>query len=91
MKNSLNGYRPTTGFAAIYLMSKTEYEKLYITGFTFFRTPYQSDYKNVNIETERKSIQQANYHSVEIEYNCFKNIFNNSTNIIIDEGMKEIM
>jgi len=34
----LHGFRSTTGFAALYFLSKTDFKKLYITGFTFCKT-----------------------------------------------------
>ncbi|MHA8106361.1 glycosyltransferase family 29 protein [Aquirufa sp. 5-AUSEE-100C1] len=88
----LGGYRPTTGFAALYLMSRAEYKQLYITGFTFYRTPYQDEYKIVDsIEDFKNIIDKNKIHNTEYEYEWFKKKYITSPNMMIDDGLKKIL
>ena len=88
---ALKGYRTTTGFAAIYLMSKVNYKKLYITGFTFFRTKHQAGYNDkVSIDQVRENIKKFNLHNPDMEFEYFQDICLNMNNIEIDKGMKDI-
>ncbi|MCT1526946.1 glycosyltransferase family 29 protein [Sphingobacterium hotanense] len=92
LKNELEGFRTTTGFAAIYLASKIRYSKMFVTGFTFFRTPHQSGYiDSVRIEEIRSNIKERNFHNPDVEFELFKKLYSSRTNIEIDKPMKDLM
>lgn len=92
IENDLLGHRTTTGFAAIYLASKQKYSKLFITGFTFFRTPHQKGYNDsVLIEEVRENIKSRNFHNPEVEFKYFVEHILKLDSIEIDSGMQEIV
>ena len=87
----LKGFRTTTGFAAIYLMTKVKFKRLYITGFTFFKTPHQAGYNdNVSIDLVRENIKKFKHHNPDLEYEYFKKAILKVQNIEIDKGMESI-
>lgn len=87
----LNGYNATTGFAAIYLMSKVRCNKLYITGFTFLRTPHSKGYNEYSHTDIKNKIAKGGFHNIDFEYEWFKNYYHeNSNRVEIDNGMKLI-
>lgn len=91
MVSDLEGFRPTTGFAAIHLISKTNYKKLYITGFTFFRTPYQKGYNDrVDFTKVKNHIEKAQNHNINNEYKWFVRNYQLMPNLEVDKVMKKI-
>ena len=68
------GLRPTIGFTALYGALFAECQELYITGFTFFKTPYAKGYRDnlIDLEKNRKHVKTHGIHDADLEYELFK-------------------
>lgn len=88
-------FRPTTGFCALKLAIEADFAELFITGFTFFRTPYGDGYRDAlkDMEANRKHIEKENHHSPEIEYQEFKKMLteNARKNICTDDTLQHML
>ena len=88
-------FQPTIGYAAIYSALNSECETLFITGFTFFQTPYSPGYRDHLIDMERnmKHIQQQGIHDIKLEFRLFRKNLETSPckNIIIDPRLEELI
>ncbi|CEN34767.1 glycosyltransferase family 29 protein [Capnocytophaga cynodegmi] len=88
---TLKGYNATTGFATIYLISKINYKKLYVTGFTFLRTPHCKGYNEYSYNELKAKVEKVGFHKIDFEYEWFKEFYYaNLHKVEIDEGMKLI-
>jgi hypothetical protein len=91
----LNGYRPTVGFTALsYLMNNANFRELYVTGFTFYRTPFGSGYRDHIQDPEKAKafILEQGYHNIDLEFEAFKNLFNSTRkNILLDDTLAAII
>ncbi len=88
-------FRPTTGFCALKMSVEADFSELFITGFTFFKTPYGSGYRDAlkDVETNKKYINDSNIHNPDIEYEQFKVILvaNRHKRITTDIQLKQIL
>ena len=87
--------RPTIGYTALYAALNSECEMLFISGFTFFKTPYSGGYR-VQLADVNKSLnhlQKEGYHDVELEYSLFKeNLkFKKCKTLLLDDKLNEIL
>lgn len=88
---------PTTGLQAVLHLMSTDFKELHITGFTFFRTSYISDYTNLEInnseESRKKQIEKSGSHSYDGELNLFIKHYNLNKfkNIYLDRNIIEII
>ena len=87
--------RPTVGFTALYSVLNSGCNTVFITGFTFFKTPYADGYRDNLKEMEKniEHIQEQGIHDIELEYDLFKeNVkVTNCRHLILDEKLKEIL
>jgi hypothetical protein len=77
----MSGFIPTTGFATLYYLLKTNFKELHIIGFTFLKTGYLKGYNSI----VNKSIEfyiKKNHHNPEIEMTILREIINSSNNKI---------
>lgn len=92
--NSLDDYRPSTGFAAIYMILQSQFKELYVSGFTFFKTPHVKGYKEGienNVEVN-ELIKKFNIHNPENEYKLFKKLVKSSNkNIKMDNVLNQLI
>lgn len=79
---------PTTGFSAIYLLSRVNYQKIYITGFTFYKTPYRKGYNES--KSYKQLLTSMKDHDPDMEYNVVKQIYENKKNIEVDKVLEAI-
>jgi hypothetical protein len=88
-------FRPTTGFFALLTLLQSEFSELYITGFTFFRTPYADGYRDAlkDVAVNQKYIAESKQHDPDIEYREFRNLLqlNKHKNIVMDETLASIV
>jgi hypothetical protein len=88
-------FRPTTGFCALKLALESDFKELFITGFTFFKTPYGDGYRDSlkDVAVNQKYIKDSNMHSPDIEYEEFKKMLgkNASKNIMVDRDLRLIL
>nr|WP_315170129.1 glycosyltransferase family 29 protein [uncultured Flavobacterium sp.] len=82
---------PTTGFTAINTVFNCKPKELYITGITFFKTPHNTEYRNMNNEVLKKTLDINKNHTAEVEYLYIKNLYLRYPSIIKpDNTLKQI-
>lgn len=92
--HSLNNYRPSTGFAALYIILQAQFKELYITGFTFFKTPHIKGYRE-EVENHNEAIElikKFNIHNPENEFQLFSKMVKSSKgNIGMDRTLSGLI
>lgn len=92
---SLDGFRPTIGISSLSYILESDFSELYITGFTFYKTPFGEGYRDHMKEGHKalSVIKEAGLHDPEKEFEAFCNTFkkNRAKNIIVDETLKSIL
>ena len=80
---------PTVGFYALASALMAETEELYVTGFSFFQTPYGKNYRRdlENLAANKKHIIEQNLHEPNLELKLFKEFLRKSPSkrIILDD------
>ena len=88
-------HHPTRGFYALYLALMSPSPQIFITGFTFFKTPYAKGYRDnlLDMEANRIHILSQGLHDTDLEYNKFLRLLHKSTakNIFIDNKLYDIL
>ena len=74
IRKELGGYTPTVGFAALMALLMSDCEEIYITGFTFFKTPYADGYRKefTDLEENKKHLDKQGLHNPDLEFKAFK-------------------
>jgi hypothetical protein len=69
----LGQYRPTIGFCALMTTMECDFAELYLTGFTFFRTPFGAGYRKElsKVVEVRKFISDQGLHNPDLELATF--------------------
>ncbi len=92
---SLGGFRPTIGFCGLTSILETDFSELYITGFTFYKTPFGEGYRDHMKDADQalRYIKEAGIHDPEKEFEVFCNVFrrNRKKNIVLDDTLKSIL
>ncbi len=87
--------RPTVGFTALYASLISECSELFITGFTFFKTPYAQGYRDhlIDLEENTKHLQKQGIHDIELEFKLFKMfLFESRCGIVkLDDKLEAIL
>jgi hypothetical protein len=95
MQKPFGRLRPTIGYAALYNVLNSPFKEVYITGFTFFKTPYGKGYRDdlVDMEANKKHIASQNIHDPEIEFKEFLKIIERQKDkaILFDETLQSIV
>ncbi|MCB7480615.1 glycosyltransferase family 29 protein [Christiangramia sediminis] len=90
-----NVLKPTIGFSGLYSALNSECKELYITGFTFWKTPYAKGYRDhvIDLEENKKHFKKQGVHDADLEYQLFKNELKTSLckSIVLDEKLTEII
>lgn len=93
--NQFGDYHPTRGFYALNSVLQSSCKEIFITGFTFFKTPYAEGYRdNIrDMKANEKHIQDQGVHNVDLEYNNFLKLLKNTPtqNIKVDEKLYAII
>lgn len=86
---------PTVGFSALYTVLNSGCKEVYITGFTFFKTPYADDYRDEvkDVEKNTKFMKKQGFHNPDLELREFMTQAkeNKEINIIMDEALTSIV
>ncbi|MCM4157113.1 glycosyltransferase family 29 protein [Gramella sp. AN32] len=88
---------PTVGFSALHTVLNSNCKEVYITGFTFFKTPYAVDYRNqlINMEANQKHIKTQGLHNPDLELVQFikqvEKLKNSDPIIILDSALTDIV
>ncbi|MCB7480617.1 glycosyltransferase family 29 protein [Christiangramia sediminis] len=89
-----DGYGPTNGFRAIHMVLNSKPKKVFITGFTFYKTPYADGYRDQlkDMEVNSKHMKERGAHNPEIEFSNFLKLIRNSdAELIYDSKLKIIV
>ncbi|UII23876.1 glycosyltransferase family 29 protein [Fulvivirga ligni] len=88
-------YHPTRGFYALSAALESNCKEVFITGFTFFKTPYAEGYRdNIrDMKENEKHIQNQGLHNVDLEYNNFLKLLQNTPikNVKVDKKLYAII
>lgn len=88
--NILESHVPTTGFVALKTIFDSNPRELFITGFSFFKTPMNSEYRQFTKEEFNLLITDT-HHNHDLEFKYIKRIYEQNPNIIkIDDGLKTL-
>lgn len=91
----LQGARPTIGFTALsYIIQEWNFSELYITGFTFYRTPFGAGYRDhmQSPEKVRSFMTDQGLHNVDLEFETFVNLWKSSPKkILVDRTLEGIL
>lgn len=98
LKNNFGTVVPTVGYSALYTILNSNCKEIFITGFTFFKTPYANDYRDhlKDMESNKKHIKNQGLHNPDLELSEFikqKRIIEKqtSTKVILDKALKNII
>ncbi|MCH7339009.1 glycosyltransferase family 29 protein [Acinetobacter higginsii] len=80
---------PTTGFTAINTIFNCKPKELYITGFTFSKTPNNKLYRDITLENLNEIWGVSKAHDVEREYVYIKNIYNKNRGVVKVDAVLE--
>lgn len=86
---AIRPYGPTTGFIAINTIFNCSPKELYLTGITFFKTPHNKSYRNVQFR-DIAVLKKQNKHDVDAEYEYIKKLYFNHSIIKPDIILEEI-
>ncbi len=88
---------PTVGFSALHTVLNSKCSEVYITGFTFFKTPYAVDYRNqlTSMEANQEHIKNQGLHNPDLELEQFilqlESLDNLDIKIILDPALNNIV
>ncbi len=96
LKNEFpSSLKPTIGLTALFTILQTKCKEVYITGFTFFKTPYAQGYRDhlVDMKANANHIKDQGQHDVNLEYKIFKHLLKISPcmRIEMDQKLKTIL
>jgi hypothetical protein len=87
-------WKPTMGYCALYTIINSNFSECYLTGFTFFRTPYASGYRDelINMDKNKEHIKSQGIHDPDLEFELFIKSLkeNNHKNIKMDTQLTAI-
>jgi len=93
--NVLDGVKPTIGFCALYSILESDFDELYISGFTFFKTGFGDGYRDHIKETAkaRDYLANAKLHNPDREYAAFLRLkeSHSGKRIILDDSLQHII
>lgn len=90
-------WTPTVGYSALYSVLNAPFKELYITGFTFFKTPYANDYRDhfKNMDSNNEHIKKQGIHNPDLELKEFikelKLAKIRNSNISMDSALSNIV
>lgn len=97
MTREFSQWTPTIGYSALFIALNAPYREIFITGFTFFKTPYANDYRDhfKDMERNKEHIRNQAIHNPDIELKQFikeLNIaFKKNPNIKMDRTLSNIV
>lgn len=91
---SFGKWIPTVGFSALYTVLNSGCKEVYITGFTFFKTPYAKDYRDdlKDVEKNNQFMKKQGFHNPDLELEQFIDQVekNSETKIMMDDALTSI-
>lgn len=91
----LKSYVPTVGFSALMAVLMSDCAEIYITGFTFFKTPYQVGYRRELTDPvkNQRHLEKQGVHNPDLEFEVFKKYLDLTSceNIKIDKALSALI
>ena len=91
----LGKFRPTIGFTALsYVIQEVQFNELFITGFTFYRTPFGKGYRDhmQSPEKVRSFMTNQGLHDVDLEFATFVKLLGSChRRVILDPTLDGIL
>ena len=91
----MGNFVPTVGFSALMSVLQANFKEVFITGFTFFKTPYAIGYRDHFLEKEanKQHIKNQGLHNPDLEFEVFRQEIKNSFSrkIILDNQLEQIL
>lgn len=74
-------WTPTIGFSALHSVLSSPCSELFISGFTFFKTPYAQGYRDhlLSPEANKAHIKKQGLHNPDLEFELFKRLLETSS------------
>ncbi len=97
MTRNFGAWTPTVGYSGLYSVLHSGCSEIYITGFTFFKTPYANDYRDhlQNLNNNNEHIKNQGLHNPDLEFKEFlrnlDEIKPKDTHIILDPMLLKII
>ncbi len=88
------GFKPTNGFRALHMVLTSEAKEVYITGMTFFKTPYKQGYRDhvLDLKVIKKELKENGLHSPDLEFKLFLMLLKKSKgNVLMDSTLEAII
>ncbi len=86
---------PTVGYSALYTVLNSKCKEVFITGFTFFKTPYANDYRDhlKDMKANENHLKKQGIHDPDLEFELFKKELHSgeSQQICMDARLSEIL
>jgi hypothetical protein len=86
---------PTVGYSALYTVLNSKCKEVFITGFTFFKTPYANDYRDhlKDMKANENHLRKQGIHDPDLEFELFKKELNKGEHghIKMDARLLEIL
>lgn len=87
--------RPTMGFFSLFMVLQSNCREIFITGFTFFKTPYAKGYRDnlLDLKENEKHIRDQGQHLPQLEFELFCSLLQTCVckNIYVDEVLYSIL
>jgi hypothetical protein len=87
--------KPTMGYAALWCVLNSNFKEVFITGFTFFKTPYSKGYRDhlVDMTNNSKHIEDQGIHDPDLEFQEFLKLIKEERNsqVLMDRQLKAII
>jgi hypothetical protein len=83
--------RPTNGYIALAAVLMADFEEVYITGLTFYRTPYAPGYRDNAASYDQMLVE--GWHNPDVEFEEFKKLVKSQPEkrILLDDGLKSLI
>ncbi|MFD2514257.1 glycosyltransferase family 29 protein [Pontibacter locisalis] len=97
VKKNFGVWVPTVGFSALYSAVSSGCKEVYVTGFTFFKTPYANDYRDDLKDVQKNSdfLKKQGFHNPDLELQEFIKQADKQqrkgTQIIMDNALRSIV
>lgn len=97
MVKNFEKWTPTVGYSALYTVLNSPFKEMYITGFTFFKTPYANDYRDhfKDMDSNNEHIKNQGIHNPDLELREFikelELALKRNSNITLDASLSNIV
>jgi len=97
MIHNFGRWIPTVGYSGLYSVLHSGCSEIYITGFTFFKTPYANDYRDhlQDLDNNNEHIKNQGLHNPDLEFKEFLRELDEikamDTHLILDPTLLKII